>query len=149
MGSPILDETIAAIGGILGPGLDAITVERVVVGLFFTGVKLDNGVAGACADAARTIAETVCCPSSAMAMPFPGKLNGRPAADLAREALSGHGIRRAVGIATVNALADRCWRRRPHPGVTLTPASTPSTRPKSATATRSSWSAPLFRSSRS
>jgi uncharacterized protein len=119
MGSPILAETIAAIGGILGPGLEAIRVERVVVGLFFTGVKLDNGVAGACATPLATLAHTVCCPSSALAMPFPGKLKGRPAGELAREALSGHGIRRAVGIAAVNALADCCWRRRPHPGVTL------------------------------
>jgi uncharacterized protein len=50
-----------------------------------------------------------------MAMPFPGKLRGRPANDLAKEALSDHGIRRAVGIAAMNALADTCWRRRPHP----------------------------------
>ena len=119
--SPILDETIAALGAILGPELDDITVERVVVGLFFTGVKLSNGSAGSCATPIKSIPEAVCCPSSAMAMPFPGKLAGRPAADLAREALSGHGIRRAVGIATVNALADRCWQRRPHPDVELHP----------------------------
>jgi uncharacterized protein (DUF4213/DUF364 family) len=46
-------------------------------------------------------------------------LRGRRGAELAREALSGHGIRRAVGIATVNALADCCWERRPHPRVEL------------------------------
>ena len=117
--SSILEETIAAIGGILGPELDRITVERAVVGLFFTGVKLDNGVVGACATPIKTIPEAVCCPSSAMAMPFPGKLRGRPAGELAREALCGHGIRRAVGIAAVNALAESCWRHRPHPEVEL------------------------------
>jgi uncharacterized protein (DUF4213/DUF364 family) len=117
----ILGETIAAIGAILGPELDEIVVERVVVGLFFTGVKLTNGSAGSCATPIKTIPEAVCCPSSVMAMPFPGKLAGRRAADLAREALSGHGIRRAVGIATVNALADCCWQRRPHPDVELRP----------------------------
>jgi uncharacterized protein len=117
----ILSETIAAIGAILGPELDEIVVERVVVGLFFTGVKLTNGSAGSCATPIKTIPEAVCCPSSAMAMPFPGKLAGRRAADLAREALSGHGIRRAVGIAAVNALADCCWQRRPHPDVELRP----------------------------
>jgi uncharacterized protein len=119
--SSILDETITTIGAILGPELEEITVERVVVGLFFTGVKLANGSAGSCATPIKTIPEAVCCPSSAMAMPFPGKLAGRRAADLAREALSGHGIRRAVGIATVNALADCCWQRRPHPEVELHP----------------------------
>ena len=115
----ILGETLATIAAILGPELDEITVERAVVGLFFTGVKLSNGVAGGCATPIKTIPEAVCCPSSAMAMPFPGKLRGRRAVDLAREALSAHGIRRAVGIATVNALADYCWQRRPHPEVAL------------------------------
>jgi uncharacterized protein len=118
-GASILGETIAAIAEILGSELAAIRVERVVVGLFFTGVKLSNGVAGACATPIKTIPEAVCCPSSALAMPFPGKLSGRPAADLACEALSSHGIRRAVGIASVNALADSCWRRRPDPRVSL------------------------------
>ena len=117
----ILGETMVTIGSILGRELDEITVERVVVGLFFTGVKLSNGSTGSCATPIKTIPEAVCCPSSAMAMPFPGKLAGRTAADLAREALSGHGIRRAVGIATVNALADYCWQRRPHPEVELLP----------------------------
>jgi uncharacterized protein (DUF4213/DUF364 family) len=115
----ILDDTIATIGAVLGSELEQITIDRVVVGLFFTAVKLDNGIAGACATPIKTIPEAVCCPSSAMAMPFPGKLHGRRAADLAREAFSAHGIRRAIGIAAVNALADCCWRRRPHPEVAL------------------------------
>jgi len=111
----ILRETLAAIPEILGPELDGLMVERAVIGLFFTGVKLSNGIAGACATPIKTIPEAVCCPTSAMAMPFPGKLHGRPAPDLAKEALGEHGIRRAVGIAAMNALADTCWRRRPHP----------------------------------
>jgi uncharacterized protein (DUF4213/DUF364 family) len=119
--SSILGETIAIIGSILGRELDEITIERAVVGLFFTGVKLSNGAAGTSATPIKSIPEAVCCPSSAMAMPFSGKLRGRPAADLAREALSGHGIRRTVGIATVNALADCCWQRRPNPDVELHP----------------------------
>jgi uncharacterized protein (DUF4213/DUF364 family) len=116
---PILRESLAAIPEILGPALDSITVERAVIGLFFTGVKLSNGLAGACATPIKTIPEAVCCPSSAMAMPFPGKLRGRPALDLAREALGENGIRRAVGIAAMNALADTCWRHRPHPEAEL------------------------------
>jgi uncharacterized protein (DUF4213/DUF364 family) len=115
----ILHETLAAIPEILGPELDDLTVERAVVGLFFTGVKLNNGIAGASATPIKTIPEAVCCPTSAMAMPFPGKLKGRPVYDLAREALGDNGIRRAVGIAAMNALADACWRRRPHPDTEL------------------------------
>jgi uncharacterized protein len=115
----ILRETLAAIPEILGSELASLSVERAVVGLFFTGVKLSNGVAGACATPIKTIPEAVCCPSSAMAMPFPGKLRRRPAFDVAEEALGDHGIRRAVGIAAMNALADTCWRRRPHPEAEL------------------------------
>jgi uncharacterized protein (DUF4213/DUF364 family) len=118
-GTAILRETLAAIPEILGAQLDGITIERAVVGLFFTGVKLSNGMAGACATPVKTIPEAVCCPTSAMAMPFPGKLRGRPALDLAKEAFGNHGIRRAVGIAAMNALADTCWRRRPHPETEL------------------------------
>jgi uncharacterized protein (DUF4213/DUF364 family) len=115
----ILGETIAAIEAGLGPALDGITIERLVVGLFFTGVKLNCGSAGACATPIKTIPEAVCCPSSAMAMPFPGKLRGRRAIEVTREAFAADGIRRAIGIATVNALADACWRRRPSPDVVL------------------------------
>jgi uncharacterized protein (DUF4213/DUF364 family) len=115
----ILAETIAAVTDILGPELDDIRVERAVIGLFFTGVKLSTGHAGACATPIKSIPEAVCCPSSAMAMPFPGKLKGRPARDAIKEAFSDHGIRRGVGIAAVNALAELCWERRPHPLVEL------------------------------
>jgi uncharacterized protein len=117
--SSILGETIAAIRGILGSELDEIEIERVVVGLFFTGVKLSNGAAGTSATPIKSIPEAVCCPTSTMAMPFPGKMRGRRAAEVAEQAFSEHAIRRAVGIATVNALADRCWQHRPHPAVEL------------------------------
>src|SRR5712692_9417156 len=100
---PILRETLAVVSEILGPELESITVERVVIGLFFTGVKLSNGIAGACATPIKTIPEAVCCPTSAMTMPFPGKLRGRPALDLAKEALGENGIRRAC--------RDRCDKR--------------------------------------
>ncbi len=116
---PILAETIAGIQRTLGAELDRIVIERAVIGLFFTGVKLDTGVAGACATPLRSIPEAVCCPSSAMAMPFPGKLRGRLARELLKETEAASGIRRAVGVATMNALAAMCWERRATPDVEL------------------------------
>src|SRR5260370_10996647 len=101
----ILRENLAAISEILGPELDRLTVERAVIGLFFTGVKLSNGIAGACATPIKTIPEAVCCPTSAMAMPFPGKLRGRPALDLPTEALADPGIRPPLPPAPTHALA--------------------------------------------
>ena len=61
----ILGETIATISTILGSELDEITIERAVVGLFFTGVELSNGAAGTSATPIKSIPEAVCCPSSA------------------------------------------------------------------------------------
>jgi uncharacterized protein (DUF4213/DUF364 family) len=116
---PILAETIAGIQRTLGADLDRIAIERAVIGLFFTGVKLDTGMAGASATPLRSIPEAVCCPSSAMAMPFPGKLRGRLARDLLKETTANSGIRRAVGVATMNALAAMCWERRATPDVEL------------------------------
>jgi len=115
----ILAKTVTAVTDILGRELDDIAVERAVIGLFFTGVKLSTGHAGASATPIKTIPEAVCCPSSAMAMPFPGKMRGKPARDALKEAFSDHGIRRGIGIATLNALAELCWERRPNPAVEL------------------------------
>jgi uncharacterized protein (DUF4213/DUF364 family) len=47
------------------------------------------------------------------------RLAGRPAAELMHEALAENGLAMAVGIATLNALAELCWRRRAHPDVAL------------------------------
>ena len=94
-------------------------IERAVVGLFFTAVKLSTGHVGACATPIKAIPDAVCCPSSAHAMPFPGKMRGGRAAGFLDEIRQQDGIRRAVGIATMNALAALCWERRPHPDVDL------------------------------
>ena len=119
MKKPILHQTIETIEETLGAELDRITVERAVVGLFFTGVKLTNGIAGACATSIETLRETFCCPSATAAERSPGRMRGCAALDLAREALGPNGPRRALGIAAINALADMCWQRRPHPEAEL------------------------------
>ncbi len=115
----IVAETITDIEEILASDLNHITVERVTIGLFFTGVKLNTGAAGACATPLRSIPEAVCCPSSTMAMPLSGRLRGRPVRDLLRETEAASGIRRALGIAAMNALADMCWERHTMHGVEL------------------------------
>jgi uncharacterized protein (DUF4213/DUF364 family) len=115
----ILTETIAGIEEIFAGDFDRISVERATICLSFTGVKLNTGAAGAYATPLRSIPEAVCCPSSAMAMPFPRNLHGRPVRDLLRETEAASGIRRAVGVATMNALADMCWERGAPRGVEL------------------------------
>jgi uncharacterized protein len=119
MKKPILHDTLETIGEILGPELDSITVDRVVVGIFFTGVKLSNGMAGACATPIETVRETFCCASAVAGGRSPGNLRGCPAFALAGEALGANGLGRGLGIAALNALADTCWRRRQHPDAEL------------------------------
>src|SRR5436305_10668531 len=116
----ILDETIASVAEILGSEIGTITVERAVIGLFFTGVKLSSGEAGACATPREAVPDGVCCPLSAGKAPFRA-LHGRLAAELMRDATGPEGLARAVGIATLHALAERCCRVRPHPAMELRP----------------------------
>jgi uncharacterized protein (DUF4213/DUF364 family) len=117
----ILTDTIAAVTETLGRDIERIEIERAVLGLFYTGVKLSAGTAGTCATPREAIPGDVCCPVSARAVPFPGRLQGRPAAEIMQDALSADGLSRAVGIATLNALAELCWRRRPSAEVQLLP----------------------------
>jgi len=119
LGSGVLAETVEAIEEIAPKEIATIMVERAILGLFFTAVKLSTGHVGACATPIKAIPDAVCCPSSAHAMPLPGKMRGRRAADFLDEIRQQDGIRRAVGIATMNALAALCWERRPHPDVDL------------------------------
>jgi len=116
----ILAETIGRVTDILGAELAEIRIERAVAGLFFTGVKLSAGTAGTCATPGDAAPEGICCPISAHRVAF-RQIAGRPAAEVAREALTASGLSRAVGIATLNALAELAWQRRPHPEVELLP----------------------------
>lgn len=112
----ILAETIGAIRETLGPDLDTITIDRVVIGIFFTGVRLSDGSGGLCFTPIKEIPEAVCCPSSARAMPYPGKFRGKPAVDFIRDLTDAPPLKKAVGIAILNALSESCRRRRPDPG---------------------------------
>jgi len=122
--SAILNETISRVTDILGGELDDILVERAVLGLFFTGVKLTAGpgqgiaVGGTCATPREAAQGDICCPVAAHRVAF-RRIAGRKAGELMRDALSDDGLRRAVGIATLNALAELCWQRRPDPEIVL------------------------------
>jgi uncharacterized protein len=105
----ILTEILASIRCASGAALGDATVERAVVGLFFTGVKLSNGCGGVSFTPIKDIPEAACCPSSARAMPAPGRLRGRNALEFAEKSLQGSPIQRALGIAALNALSNAHW----------------------------------------
>lgn len=114
--SELLREIQAEVAERLGPTLRDLAIERAVLGLFFVGVKLDNGAAGLCATPLKEIPQAVCCPSSAQAMPAPGKLRGRPVSQALSDLERGGPLRRALAIATLNALIETVWRREGAPG---------------------------------
>ncbi|PKL64030.1 MAG: Fis family transcriptional regulator [Methanomicrobiales archaeon HGW-Methanomicrobiales-3] len=109
----ILRETIAEIRSRFGDELAALSVERVVIGIFFCGVKLSNGHGGLCFTPIKEIPEAVCCPSSLRASPWTGKFRGRPVDDFLETVFDKSPIKRAIGIAVVNALSASCWDQDP------------------------------------
>ncbi len=108
-GNPILQETVALIEERLGDSLKSITVERAVLGLFFSGVILSNGQGGLCFTPIKEMPEAVCCPSSAKAMPLSGRLSGRPVTEYLKDIFCDNILRKTLGIAALNALSAGCW----------------------------------------
>ena len=72
----ILIETAQLVKETLQGDLNGLAVERAVVGIFFTGVKLTNGAAGVCFTPTGELPEAVCCPSSAGRSFDPVKIKG-------------------------------------------------------------------------
>lgn len=110
MGNVLLEETLDHVRGCLGNTLQAMTIERVVFGLFFSGVKLSDGQGGLCFTPIKELPQAVCCPSSAKAMPLSGKLKGRSVEDYLADLNQENILRKTLAIATLNALSSTCWR---------------------------------------
>ncbi len=92
-----------------------LTVTEACIGVFYTAVQLSNGHVGV-AFTPRDMEDTVCCPRSAAELPEAGRLSGQVAWDLARQALSPFRMRRAIGVATLNALSACLMAERDIPG---------------------------------
>jgi len=107
----LLDETARLAKKKLAAEYEAITVERVVIGIFFSGVKLSNGCAGLSYTPVKDVPEAVCCPSSAGRIFDPFKIKGMSAAEVLNALNSNEPIKAAAAMATLNALSAVCWER--------------------------------------
>lgn len=107
----ILNETAGLVKAKLASEYEAITIERVMIGIFFSGVKLSNGFAGLSYTPVKDVPQAVCCPSSAGRIFDPIKIYGMPAAEVLTALTSNEPIKAAVAIATLNALSAVCWER--------------------------------------
>lgn len=90
------------------------------IGIFYTAAQLETEHVGV-AFTPRGLADTVCCPQSAAAAPPAGRMTGMDAWELARYAFSHVPLRRAVGVATLNALSALAMEREGVPGGRLLP----------------------------
>jgi uncharacterized protein (DUF4213/DUF364 family) len=93
-------------------------VSDVRVGVFYTAVEISTGDVGV-AFTPRDLSDTVCCPKTAAGAPPAGRLVGVKAWETAAYALSPSALRRAVGVATLNALSAAAIERYGLPEGTL------------------------------
>jgi len=96
-------------------GAETLTAPEVRIGVFYTAVQLSTGQVGV-AFTPRDLSDTVCCPKSAAAAPPAGRMAGQAAWTLAEYALSPVPLRRAVGVAALNALSALAMARYGVPG---------------------------------
>lgn len=104
----ILAEAADRIRDCLGDRLDDVQIERAVLGLFFTGVKLNTGQGGLCFTPVKEMPEAVCCPSSARMMPQSGRLRGTTGSKMLSWLFDKNPLKAALGIASLNALTEYC-----------------------------------------
>lgn len=97
-----------------------LTARDVRVGVFYTAVQLSTGHVGV-AFTPRGLVDAVCCPRSAACAPPAGRMAGCGAWELAEYATSPVPLRRAVGVAALNALSSLAVERFGVPGGTMVP----------------------------
>lgn len=111
----ILKEVLDQLKILLGEVINDLTIERVVFGVFFTGVKLSNGQGGICATPVKVMPDAVCCSSSTGRMPQAGRLKGRQALEMVEEAIreGDTALKKALAIAVLSALSATSWANNP------------------------------------
>ncbi len=101
----VIAESIDIITEISPAPLQDLWVEDLVIGIFFTGVKLSTGHAGVAFTPIGEIPEAVCCPTTAARMPQAGDLEGKPLSEIARYSLDKNVLKSAMGVAALNAIS--------------------------------------------
>lgn len=102
--SSVIAETIEIIKEKSPFQLGEIRIDDLVIGIFFTGVKISPGYGGCAFTPIAEIPEAVCCPTSAARMPQAGTLEGKPISEIVNYALDPNVLKSAIGISTINAL---------------------------------------------
>jgi len=101
----VIKETIDVIIEKSPTPLQELWVDDLVLGIFFTGVKLSTGHAGCAFTPIGEIPEAVCCPTSAARMPQAGDLERKPVPEILKYSKDTNVLKSAIGVATLNAIS--------------------------------------------
>ncbi len=110
----ILKETIGHIKRAMPDNImGSIYVERVIFGIYFSGVKLSNGYGGFCYTWRNIIPKIPSCFENGKCMPDSGKLKGMSVGTVLEEMFNGNPLKKMMGIAVINALSNTIWAQEP------------------------------------
>lgn len=116
-----LEETVDYLRDRLGPRLKDISLGELVVGVFFTGVRLNTGHMGVAFTPIGEMPEAVCCPTTAARMPQAGKMRGKQITEVLSYAMDRNVLKSAIGVAAVNALSQCLWEAEGCEGYEIIP----------------------------
>jgi len=102
----IVDETAYLLQKLYGEKIGSIRIERIVIGIFFTGVKLSDGSGGVAYTPTDDLHGVTCCPSMAAERPAPVPLKGMAASGVL-EQREGSLLSDLVKLVVMNALSSR------------------------------------------
>jgi len=105
LGTDILEELIAIIDSEVKTS--KIRIDDIVIGVFYTGVKLSTGHGGVAFTPVQEIPDAVCCPKSYGKMPRSGHLSGQPLDVVLMQSMSLNPLESAVGVAAINAVSQK------------------------------------------
>ena len=102
----IIERTADLLRDLYGPDLKRISIERLIIGIFFTGVKLSDGSGGVAYTPATDLHGATCCPSMAAEQPAAGPLRGM-SVDHALALPARSTLATLVRLVVMNALSSR------------------------------------------
>jgi uncharacterized protein (DUF4213/DUF364 family) len=108
----VIGETIDLLTRVSDASHQDVRIEDLVLGVFFTGVKLSTGHGGVAFTPIGEVPEAVCCPTTAARMPQAGELGGKPAFEVLAYSLDKNVLKSAMGVATLNALSQPILERK-------------------------------------
>jgi uncharacterized protein (DUF4213/DUF364 family) len=103
--SSVISETIEIVKEKSPIPLEEVWIDDLVIGIFFTGVRLSTDHAGVAFTPIGEVPEAVCCPTSAARMPQAGNLEGKPVSEILKYSLDPNVLKSAIGVAAMNAVS--------------------------------------------